>query len=81
MTTTQQQQSIASSVPQACEILLGIAKVEAITSLSSPTIYAKMLRLEFPRPYKLGGPETRRVAWKLSDISAWVESRVTASQA
>jgi prophage regulatory protein len=80
MTINHPHQFASSSNPQACECLLSIAKVEAITSLSSPTLYAKMLKGEFPRPIKLGGPETRRVAWTLSSVSAWVDSRIAASQ-
>lgn len=80
MTTIHPQQSISSFDPQVCECLLTIAKVEAVTSLSSPTIYAKMLKGEFPRPIKLGGPETRRVAWTLSSVSAWVDACIASSQ-
>jgi prophage regulatory protein len=80
MTTNHPQQSVPSFAPQVRECLLSIAKVEAITSLSPPTIYAWMADGKFPRPIKLGGPETRRVAWTLSSVSAWVDSCIAASQ-
>jgi prophage regulatory protein len=46
--------------------------VEARTGLSRSTIYDWMKRAEFPQPVKLGA---RRVAWRESDITQWLESR------
>ena len=56
------------------EKLLRRPEVEARTGLSRSSIYAFMKRGEFPQPVKLG---TRLVAWRESDISAWLESRET----
>lgn len=46
--------------------------VEQITGLSRSTIYDWMKRGTFPQPVKLGA---RAVAWRESDIVAWLESR------
>ena len=54
------------------DILLRIDVVRAVSGLSTPTIYRLMAKHEFPRPVKLTGSAR---AWKLSEISAWVESR------
>jgi prophage regulatory protein len=54
------------------DVLLRIDTVCAITGLSVPTIYRLMGRNKFPRPVKI--TNTAR-AWKLSEITAWVESR------
>ena len=56
------------------EKLLRRPEVEARTGLSRSTIYAWMEREDFPQPVKLG---TRLVAWRESDIAAWLESRET----
>jgi prophage regulatory protein len=54
------------------DVLLRIDNVCGITGLSVPTIYRLMGKGEFPRPLKITA--TAR-AWKLTDITAWVESR------
>lgn len=46
--------------------------VERITGLSRSTIYDWMKKGDFPQPLKLGA---RLVAWKQSDVTAWMESR------
>ena len=48
------------------------SSVEAMTGLSRSTIYAWMARGEFPQPIKLGA---KAVAWRESDITAWLSSR------
>ena len=46
--------------------------VEALIGLSRTTIYEMMKRGEFPKPIKI----TRKaVAWRESDINAWLASR------
>jgi prophage regulatory protein len=54
------------------DVLLRVSDVCAITGLSVPTIYRLMSRNRFPRPLKI--TRTAR-AWKLSEITAWVDSR------
>ena len=52
--------------------LLRRPQVEARTGLSRSTLYDWMKRGQFPQPVKLGA---RLVAWRESDINAWLESR------
>jgi prophage regulatory protein len=54
------------------DVLLRIGDVCAVTGLSVPTIYRLMSRDQFPRPLKI--TRTAR-AWKLSEVTAWVDSR------
>jgi prophage regulatory protein len=54
------------------DVLIRVGNVCAITGLSVPTIYRLMSQNKFPRPVKI--TNTAR-AWKLSEITAWVDSR------
>src|SRR6516165_9052376 len=54
------------------DVLVRITDVCAITGLSVPTIYRLMGRNGFPRPVKVTNSAR---AWKLSEITAWVDSR------
>lgn len=56
------------------EKLLKRPEVEARTGLSRSTIYAWISAGKFPQPVKLG---TRLVAWRESDVAAWLDSRET----
>jgi prophage regulatory protein len=51
--------------------------VERLTTLSRSTIYDKMSKGTFPRPVKLG---ERAVAWRESDVVAWLECRPQAGE-
>ena len=56
--------------------LIKVSKVIEITSLSRATIYAKIKAKDFPCAVKLG---KRSVAWRLSDVNAWIATRPVAS--
>lgn len=58
------------------EMLLRIGSVSSITGLSVPTIYRMMSQGGFPRPLKI---TSHARAWRLSDINAWIDSRVQAT--
>jgi prophage regulatory protein len=60
---------IAASVR---DVLIRIDSVCAITGLSVATIYRLMSQHKFPRPVKI---TTTARAWKLGEVTAWVESR------
>lgn len=47
-------------------------QVQAMTHLSRSSIYVMMKDGTFPKPLKLG---ERRVAWRGSDLKAWLEGR------
>jgi prophage regulatory protein len=55
------------------DTLLRRPQVEARTGISRSTIYLWMKTGDFPLPVKLG---TRLVAWRESDITAWLDSRI-----
>jgi prophage regulatory protein len=55
------------------EILQRLPQVKADTALSRTEIYKRISTGEFPAPIALG---LRAVAWKRSDVQAWIASRV-----
>lgn len=52
---------------------LRLPEVIRLTGYSCSSVYLLMSRGEFPKTYKLGG---RAVAWRESDIQAWINTRV-----
>jgi prophage regulatory protein len=54
------------------DVLIRIGNVCAITGLSVPTIYRLMSKGTFPRPVKI---TSHARAWKLSEITKWVDTR------
>ena len=58
--------------------LLRRPEVEARTGLGRSTIYDWMRQGKFPRPVKLG---TRLVAWRQSDIDAWLDAQSSEGEA
>ncbi|MDK3021723.1 AlpA family transcriptional regulator [Cupriavidus taiwanensis] len=57
--------------------IIRIADVEKMTGLSRPTIYLHIRKDKFPRQIKLG---PRASGWLLSDVQAWIDSRIEASK-
>ena len=57
------------------ETLIRLPKVIEKVCYQKSTLYQKIQANEFPAPVRLGA---RAVAWKLSDIEAWIESRASA---
>lgn len=49
--------------------------VQEATGLSKSHLYAMIRRGEFPAPVRLSA---RAVAWRESDVMAWIESRPSA---
>ena len=56
--------------------LLRRRQVEEITGMSRSSIYRLMQDGEFPRPVRIGPAAVR---WRVSDLSAWLESRPVAT--
>jgi len=52
--------------------LVGMKRVRELTSLGKSTIYRLISENKFPRPVKI---TERRVAWRESDLAAWLEDR------
>lgn len=51
--------------------LLAVGDVQKLTSLSRATIYRYLVEGRFPRPIRLS--PRGRVAWRLSDVEAWID--------
>ena len=54
------------------DILIRSPEVQARTGLPKSTLHNLARAGGFPRPVKLG---VRSVAWRASDVDAWIESR------
>ena len=57
---------------QSNEALMRRRQVEQLVSLSRSALYAAVKAGSFPRQYSIG---PRSVAWKKSEVLAWVEAR------
>ncbi len=56
--------------------LLRRRQVEEVTGLTRSSIYRLMQTGQFPRPVRVGPAAVR---WRVSDITAWLESRPVAT--
>ena len=59
-------------------VVLDIAGVVELTTLSQSTIYALAKKGEFPRQVRIG---PARVVWRRADVVAWLEERLSAAEA
>jgi predicted DNA-binding transcriptional regulator AlpA len=59
------------------ERLIGKKEVEEITGLRYVTIWKRMKANTFPRSVVLGKGTAARVAWRYSEVIAWLESSAT----
>ena len=55
--------------------ILRLKDVVELVGLSKTTIWRRMRAGEFPPALRLGGPQTRAVGWKMTDVEAWLEQR------
>ena len=55
--------------------ILRLKDVVELVGLSKTTIWRRMRAGEFPPAIRLGGPQTRAVGWKVTDVEAWLEQR------
>lgn len=53
-------------------VLLRLSSVKAACGLSRSELYRRIRSGDFPRPVALG---SRAVAWRQSDVVAWIDSR------
>ena len=63
-----------NETPAAPEVLDRLPAVQARVSASKTSIYAWVKSGDFPQPVKLG---PRAVAWRRSDVDAWIGSRTS----
>lgn len=52
-------------------------EVSALVGLSRTSLYRMIRAHEFPAPIQVG---KRRIAWRQSDLDAWLESRPTGTR-
>ena len=52
--------------------ILKRAEVLAVCGISNTTLKRRLRSGEFPAPVRLGGPGSRRVGWRASDVRDWV---------
>lgn len=62
----------SNPAPASPESLLRLPQVVALTGRSRVSIYEEMRADRFPRQVKIG---RRAVAWKSSEIQAWIAAR------
>ena len=55
--------------------ILRLKDVVELVGLSKTTIWRRMRAGEFPPALRLGGPQTRAVGWKMTDLETWLEER------
>ena len=58
--------------------ILRTADVIAATRLSRTTLWRRVKTGDFPPPIRLGGPESRAVGWRRSEIETWINNRPAA---
>ena len=54
--------------------ILRIDEVTALTGLSKATIWRRVGAGDFPAQVRLGGPTSRAVGWRRTDVEAWIAS-------
>ena len=68
---------LASKKQNPHDRLVRLQELQHTVGYSKASIYAKVKSGEFPLPIKLGG---RASAWLLSEVEAWIDSRVRLSR-
>ena len=59
--------------------IMRIAEVLVLTGLSRATLYRLVDSGDFPQPVRLGGPESRAVGWRLSEVQEWIRNLAPAT--
>ena len=50
-------------------------EVTTLTGLSKTTLWRRVRAKDFPPALRLGGPGTRAVGWRRSDVEEWLQER------
>ena len=53
--------------------------VVPMVGLSRVTIWRRMQEGDFPKPVRLGGPKSRAVGWRRSDVETWLSDLSSSS--
>ena len=54
--------------------LLRMRQVLEQVPFSRTTLWRRVRAGDFPRPVRLGGPQSRVIAWRSCDIEAWLDA-------
>ena len=65
----------ASILMQQDDRILRLEEVTRTVGLSKSTILRRIRHGQFPRPVRLGGPDTQAVGWRHSEVMKWVAKR------
>ena len=52
-----------------------MGQVVDLTGLSRTTLWRRVRDEEFPPALRLGGPKSRAVGWRRSDVEQWLRDR------
>ena len=55
--------------------ILRLPQVLVLTGLSKTTLWRRVRAKEFPPALRLGGPGTRAVGWRRSEMGQWLRER------
>ncbi len=55
--------------------ILRLPQVKELTGLSKTTLWRRVRDGEFPAALRLGGPQSRAVGWRRSDVEQWLRDR------
>ena len=55
--------------------ILRLPQVLVLTGLSKTTLWRRVRAKEFPPALRLGGPGTRAVGWRRSEVEQWLRER------
>lgn len=69
---TQQAVATPAAIPPAIDPPMRLPAVESAVGMKRTFIYDGIKRGTFPKPVRIGG---QSVAWRQSDIAAWINSR------
>lgn len=61
------------------ERILRRPEVQQLVGLSRSSLYSRMETGDFPRPIRLGGPNSRSVGWPESVVQQWIADRARES--
>jgi prophage regulatory protein len=63
------------NMPAGGERLLRVPTVREMTGLSRSTLYRLIAQKRFPAPLKPLGDGSSMAAWRLSDVTKWINER------
>ena len=55
--------------------ILRLPEVTTLTGLSKTTLWRRVRAGEFPPALRLGGPGSRAVGWRRSEVEEWLRER------